>query len=168
MPTPKGPDGLTLRQRRLVHELPLAPSQAEAGRRAGYSDKSQGAKVIVSQTLTKPNVQKAIAELQEKTTSALVMSLLQRKERLSELAEADPEHPDPVKAIAELNRMERVYGPEQPTTPQPVITYVEVVLVAAPEAEGTRPVGAVAPVVVEARAVPPSRQGRSPHPSLGS
>ena len=148
---PRQPRLPTLKQVRFAEVLPTARTLTDAVLDAGYDTSRANAHVIANENLRKPAVQVLIAELQEKTTSALVMSLLRRKERLSELAKPDPEHPDPVKAIAELNRMERVYGPEQPTAPQPVITYVEVVLVSAPEA--------VAPTVIEARAVTPSRKG---------
>ena len=106
MATPRN-GGLTLKQQRFVQELPTASSQKDAALKAGYSP--AGAKVEASLALTKPNVLAALAAQNQATTSEKVMSLLKRKERLSRLAEPDPEHPDPMRAIDILNRMESVY-----------------------------------------------------------
>ena len=46
---------------------------------------------------------------------AAILEPVFRKQRLSKLAELDPEHPDPVKAIDVLNRMDRIYAPETPS-----------------------------------------------------
>ena len=108
-PRSADPDGLTLRQRRFVQELPLAKSATEAAIKAGYANSSEAAKVRASENVTKSNIAAAIQAQNEAATSAKVMTLLRRKERLSALAEPDPEHPDPIKAIDTLNRMESVY-----------------------------------------------------------
>ncbi len=39
---------------------------------------------------------------------AAILNVVERKERLSRLAQSDPDHPDPVAAIKELNRMESI------------------------------------------------------------
>lgn len=70
----------------------------------------------MTQRMSNPEVRAALVEMGiEPGKYTAIMSTLKRKQRLSKLAEADPEHPDPVRAIAELNRMERVYGDPAPT-----------------------------------------------------
>jgi phage terminase small subunit len=49
-----------------------------------------------------------IGELQAKTEQQTIMSVVRRKERLSEIAE-DKKRRDNIQAIAELNKMEHVY-----------------------------------------------------------
>ena len=102
------PRPLTLKQRRFVQELPLARSQTEAAIKAGYSP-GANATVRASELVRNSNVAPAIQAAQEAATSEKVMSVLRRKERLSHLAEPDPEHPDPIHAIDLLNRMESLY-----------------------------------------------------------
>lgn len=53
---------------------------------AGYSPKT--AKAMASENLTKPDIQARLAELRKKTETASVMTVLERKERLSEIARA--------------------------------------------------------------------------------
>ena len=108
---PRQPRPPTLKQTRFAQRLPFVPSATDAAMETYDIPPANRnmAGVIASQNLRKPAVQAVIAELQEKTTSAKVMSLLQRKERLSRLALPDPEHPDPIRAIDTLNRMESVY-----------------------------------------------------------
>ena len=103
----QNPDGLTPKQRRFVLELPFAKSQTEAAIKAGYSPGPQ-ASVRASELVRNSNVLPAIQAQQEAASSAKVMSALKRKERLSRLAIPDPEHPDPVAAIKELNRIEGI------------------------------------------------------------
>lgn len=95
---------LTVKQRRFVQALPTAVSATQAALAAGYSPKA--AAESASDTLKKPYIQAALAK-QARLTGG-VMTLLKRKERLSELALPNPEHPDPVAAIKELNHMESV------------------------------------------------------------
>ena len=106
--TALGPDGLTIKQRKFVNEFPLATSQTDAAIKAGYSPIV--AAEVGSQNLRNSKIAAALSAQNEAATSEAVMSLLKRKERLSKLALPDPEHPDPIKAIDTLNRMERVYG----------------------------------------------------------
>ena len=107
-PKPRSP---TLKQRRFVHELPLAPSATQAAQLAGYSPKS--ARVIASENLTKPAIIAAIAELQDKTERSTIATLVERKERLTTILRDDYKGPifarDVVAASDQLNRMESVY-----------------------------------------------------------
>ena len=64
-----------------------------------------------SLNMRKPEVLAPLLRIQDAATSKDVLSLLKRKERLSRLA-LNNHDTDPVRAIAELNRMERVYGEE--------------------------------------------------------
>ena len=104
---------LTLRQRRFVEALPTAKNQRDAAIKAGYSPTKSAtgstAANKASQMMRNPYVLPAIQAMREATTSRKVMSVLKRKERLSRLAVPDPEHPDPVRAIDILNRMENLY-----------------------------------------------------------
>jgi len=58
----------------------------EAAIQAGYKPKT--ATVIASENLTKPNIQARIAELRQEVTSAAIMNVQERQERLTEIARA--------------------------------------------------------------------------------
>lgn len=58
----------------------------EAALKAGYSVRS--IRSIASELLTKPNVQKRLEELRKKAEDESVMSVLERKQRLTEIARA--------------------------------------------------------------------------------
>ena len=103
------PRPLSLKQQRFVQALPSAKSATDAARIAGYSNTGATATVKASQLVRNVNVRQALAAQQQAAETAGILSLSQRKLRLSQLASRDPDHPDPVRAIAELNRMERVY-----------------------------------------------------------
>ena len=112
MPTqtsPRKPRPLSQKRQRLIKELPTASSITEAGRKAGFSPRT--AYLSAHRAIQNDTVAAAIEQQNALATSENVMSLIRRKERLSELAIPDPEHPDPVRAIAELNRMERIGEP---------------------------------------------------------
>ena len=106
---------LTPKQRRFVEALPTSSSLTDAVLIAGYDTPRDNAHVVAYDNLRKPAIRDAVAAQQQAATSEKVMTLLKRKERLSELAIPDPKTPDPLGAIAELNRMERVYGEPAPT-----------------------------------------------------
>ena len=112
MPDPPSPKSrpLSLKRQRLIQELPTASSNTQAGLRAGFGNgiNARSAEVQVSRALSNPIVAAAADAAIKAATSEKVMSVVKRKERLSELATPDPEHPDPVSAIKELNRMERI------------------------------------------------------------
>ncbi len=59
---------------------------SEAAKIAGYSPKA--ARAIASRLLTKANIVERLRELQEAAASAKIMSTIERKERLSEIARA--------------------------------------------------------------------------------
>ena len=102
---------LTLKQRRFVEALPTAKSFKDAAIQAGYSISSPHMpEVIGSENMRKPEIKAALVELgMDASKFAAVLSIAKRKERLSRLAEPDPEHPDPMRAIDLLNRMESLY-----------------------------------------------------------
>lgn len=107
------PRKLTLKQRRFVEKLALASSGTDAAMQT-YDIHGKNvyniAAEIASQNLKKPAVAAAIAEINDASKYATIMSLVKRKERLSKLAESEPEHPDPIRAIDLLNKMEQIYG----------------------------------------------------------
>mgnify|MGYP001583286490 CR=1 FL=1 len=117
----RDPDGLTLKQRRFVQELPLAKSATEAAIKAGYGSgkHENAAHVRAYETVRKPAVAKAIAEMQEKTMSAAIATLIERKEALSRVLREPESGPYPVQSVIaasdQLNRMERVYGDAKPS-----------------------------------------------------
>lgn len=74
--------------------------------KAGYSVKA--ARQIASRLLTKADIVVRLQELQGKAASAKIMSVIERKERLTEIAKGEKET---VRAIAELNKMEGEYAP---------------------------------------------------------
>ena len=84
-------------------------TQEQIAIKAGYSPAS--ARTSASLNMRKPEVLAPLLRIQDAATSKDVLSLLKRKERLSRLA-LNNHDTDPVRAIAELNRMERVYGEE--------------------------------------------------------
>jgi phage terminase small subunit len=75
---------LTVKQEKFITYYFQLGNATEAAVKAGYSKKN--AVVIASQNLTKLNVQARLKELQEKVASEKIMSVKERKERLSEIA----------------------------------------------------------------------------------
>lgn len=74
------------RREKFCQELVIGASQSEAARRAGY-----GAKVIRSagsSLMTYPDIQKRVAELQAAAVDASIMTVIERKARLSEIGRA--------------------------------------------------------------------------------
>ena len=78
---------LTVKQEKFCINYFKLGNASEAGKLAGYSPK--GARVRASNLLTKRNIQERIAQLQEKAASAKIMDVIERKERLSEIARAN-------------------------------------------------------------------------------
>lgn len=109
------------------HELGNA---AEAARLAKYSPKT--ADVIGWENLGKPQIQARIDELRKKAENASQANVLERKQILSDIArgklpqltiekvagtttKTTARQRDPIQAIAELNKMEGVYPPQEIT-----------------------------------------------------
>lgn len=78
---------LNAKQQKFVLNLLAGMSQAEAYIQAGYAPK--GARHNASRLITKDNVLKAFRQLQEKATSEAVLSVIEIKKRLSEIARAN-------------------------------------------------------------------------------
>jgi phage terminase small subunit len=74
---------------------------------AGYSKHT--ASVIAVNLLKKENVKTRLAELHSQAVSDAIMTVIKRKERLSEIARSGKPN-ESVNAIAELNMMEKVYA----------------------------------------------------------
>ena len=142
--------GMTQKQINFAQCLFEGYSQREAYRRAGYSTKPAMAIVDVkaSQLAANGKIKVRLRELRKAAEDASIMSVVERKARLSEIGRAnlrdhindgepiiDGPTPgavsqysvvdtkfgsrrslklhDPISAIAELNKMERVYEPER-------------------------------------------------------
>lgn len=71
---------------------------------------------------------------------AAILEPVFRRQRLSKLAELDPEHPDPVKAIDILNKMDKLYAPEGAVAATIHITFTDISF-------------SQKPVVIEAKAI---------------
>jgi len=114
-----------VRQERYCLELMTGCSQREAARRAGYVTNCGGG--TSTRLARKPAVVARLKELKEAAVSARVMSVIERKERLSQIArEAENIKPaDPIAAIAELNKMDGAYAPAKIEAPTIVIKTIE-------------------------------------------
>ena len=116
----KKPRPLTLKQRRLVQALPTAPSLTDAALKAGYGNGSNenAAHVRAYETVRKPHVAAAIADLNAMAQSSAIASAIERKEALSRVLREPETGPYPIQAVIsasdQLNRMERVYDDRTP------------------------------------------------------
>jgi Phage terminase, small subunit len=80
------PNKLTVKQEKFAVNYFKLGNATEAAIKAGYSPRT--AAVIATENLRKPNIAKRLAELQDKVSSDAIMSVQERKERLSEIARA--------------------------------------------------------------------------------
>ncbi len=110
------------RQEKFCLEYISGKSGQKAAIDAGYSPRS--ARVTASRLLTKANITSRIAELQNEAASNKVLTVRQRKERLSEIALNSTIEGNPVQAIAELNKMEKIYSEEAPNVTEIVQSFV--------------------------------------------
>ncbi len=102
------------RHERFCLEIVNGCTQTEAARRAGYSVCNP---VVTYRLVNYPDVQSRIKELREATASVRILSAVQRKERLSDIAQAkDAKYRDAIEAIAELNKMDGAYAPARTET----------------------------------------------------
>lgn len=95
---------LTERQRRFVENFAKTGNASEAARLAGY--KSPG--VEGHRLLKNAKIACAIEAISSEVTSKNILSIEERKERLTELSESENE-PAAIKAIDTLNKMDAVY-----------------------------------------------------------
>ena len=103
---------LTLKQQRFCLEYLNSGNATQAAIKAGYSPKT--ARSIATENLSKLAIQDQLTELIKITDTPKIMSAIERKERLSELARiGNPRQTNPVEAIKELNRMSGDYPPER-------------------------------------------------------
>ena len=98
---------LTARQEKFCINYLLNSNATDAAIKAGYSKDT--AVVIASNNLTKANIQNRLKELRDKTESAKVMGIQERKEMLTLIARFGGKLSIP--AIAELNKMGGDYAP---------------------------------------------------------
>ena len=87
-------------------------SQQDTTLQAGY--KASRARQTASRLATMLPIVARLLELHKKAESDAIMSVRERKERLSEIARAPTiKLYDPVRAIGELNKMDGDYAPEK-------------------------------------------------------
>ena len=107
---------LTSKQEKFCVNYFTTGNATQSAIEAGYSAKT--ATVIASSNLKKPNLAERIKELRDRAVSDKIMSVIERKERLTEIAKEEilnnqgiPMRQSNIFAIAELNKMEGVYAP---------------------------------------------------------
>ena len=104
-----------VRHEKFCLEIANGCPQMEAAKRAGYA--SARNKIVSYRLINYPDVQARIKELRDATASVRVISIVQRKERLSDIALAtDARYGDAIDAITELNKMDGAYAPEKSET----------------------------------------------------
>ena len=103
-----------------INEYIKTNNARQAAITAGYSPKS--AHSIAYDNLHRPYIIKYINDLKQQITNETILSILERKQLLSELARKKGK--ETIQAIGELNRMEQVYA-TAPQTSIPInINYV--------------------------------------------
>jgi phage terminase small subunit len=98
---------LTAKQEKFCINYLLTNNATEAAIKAGYSKDT--AVVIASNNLTKVNIKNRLIELRDKTESAKIMGVRERREMLTLIARFGGKLSIP--AIAELNKMGGDYAP---------------------------------------------------------
>lgn len=93
-------------QELFVQSLLKGNTEQKAAIIAGYS--SSNAAQQASRLLRKPHIIARIQELNQLAQDEMIMNLIERKKRLTEIAK-DTKTQTAVKAISELNKMERIY-----------------------------------------------------------
>jgi len=109
-------DRLTVKQEKFCVNYFESGNATKAAIIAGYSSKT--ARFIAAENLTKPLIIERLNELQKAVASQKILSVVERKEKLSEIAntaiKSDMVTPDnAIRAIAELNKMEGDYAPSK-------------------------------------------------------
>jgi phage terminase small subunit len=102
-----------VRHEKFCQELASGTSQREAYKKAGFSERSVNSQS--SEVASRPDVKTRLKELNELTFSANVMSIIERKERLTSIARNGNNYAA-IGAIAELNKMEGTYPPARVET----------------------------------------------------
>lgn len=95
--------------------------------RAGYSKRT--ANEQSAQLLAKLSIQERIKQLRDKTTAETILSVVERKEMLSELSRSS-EPKDAIKAIDTLNKMDGVYTQKVEHTGNGLIQVAKIEIVA--------------------------------------
>jgi phage terminase small subunit len=116
------------RHEKFCLEMLKGNSYAEASRRAGYTPTNS--REHAGRLLKFKDVAERMKELQDTAVSTYVMSIVERKEKLSEIARQTEnlKAADPVAAITELNRMEGVYSQARNGREEEIpITIIEVI-----------------------------------------
>lgn len=82
---------------------------ADAARKAGYGRKNINARIVAWELLQREDIQARLKDLAEATNNEAVMTIIQRKVRLSDLARDPDSEIDPIRCIEELNKMDGLY-----------------------------------------------------------
>ncbi len=100
---------------------------SQAALSAGYAQRNpRNAHVMAWFLLKQPTVRSRLAELAEATADEAIMTVIQRKVRLSEMARDPDSKIDPIRCIEELNRMDGLYHNKKLEVNVPSITSVSV------------------------------------------
>ena len=97
-----------IRHERFCQEVAAGKSQIEAARAAGYAEISIKTSPYV--LIKRPEVIARIKELRDLTFTENIMSIIERKEKLSNIARNGGSY-SAIAAIAELNKMDGAYPP---------------------------------------------------------
>lgn len=93
---------LTARQQKFINEYLKSGNATDAATKAGYSKKT--ARAMGAENLTKPNIQKSIAERQSKAATKADVSLTWWVEKTKRIAEKSKRDSDKVRALDLLGK----------------------------------------------------------------
>lgn len=99
--------GLSPKQEKFCIEYAACGNATQAAIAAGYPEKS--ARSVGSENLAKPDIIDKIKEISSRKTTARIMTVDRRQERLTELAENSEDENVVVRAIETLNKMDGLY-----------------------------------------------------------
>ena len=98
-----------IRRRAFAEHIAAGKSGVEAARLAGYKGTEASLANQASRLMRNDDVRQAIAKVAEKASTKRVLTAQERRERLTELADADAEPRDAIAAIKELNAMDGLH-----------------------------------------------------------
>ena len=113
---------LTQKQENFVNNIFLGMSQFEAYKSAGYGPATSRATIDVnaSQLINQPKIQARLAELRNKAADASIMTVKERRQRLSEFGREDIRNSagtlirhGSIAAMDLLNKMDGDYAPQK-------------------------------------------------------
>ena len=115
-----------LKHEAFVLALLSGMTAADAARKAGYGRKNINVRIVAWELLQRGDIQRRLREVAEATTDEAIMTVIQRKVRLSELARDPDSEIDPIRCIEELNKMDGLYRGKPAQVSLPPIVSVSV------------------------------------------